>query len=165
MLNKILDPKNPEIWSPEDVERNLRAALENFKLPHQEELTNAPARVGKPMKDTDVIDKVRKLSGYLIWSEDSIACPGGANFYRWGLNGKKECLDSAFKRGMLPQWTTWHQEEMGLVEDVTVGWMQILSRLVQKGSIRYQDISKEFNLGNEDIHAARFWKQQMKDFR
>lgn len=165
MLNKLLDPKNPQKRTPKDVEDNLRAALENYKLPEQEDLTNTRARIGRPMKDTDVIDKVRKLSGYLIWSEDSIACPGGANFYRWGLNGKKECLGSAFKRGLLPQWSTWHEDAMGLVEDKTTGWMEILSRLVKKGAIRYKDISKEFELGNEDVHAARFWKQQMKDFR
>src|SRR5688572_19618607 len=106
MSNLIIDPSHmTDQWlSPKEA--IIKAKAENdqlrnkFRLPDQETLKDLKRRMGKKMKHSELVEKVRKLSGYKVWGEDSVNSPNGYNFYRL-VNDKKVCLKAAHDKGHL----------------------------------------------------------------
>ena len=170
MLIKIKD-KLIDFQHPAERIAELKAAdeahLAKFKVPDQESLTNIAERMGTPMRDTELIAKVRMLTGYTVWVEDSKACPGGANFYRM-VGEEKVCLKAPFQRGILPQYSILHVNELDLPDPdhpKTPGWMEVLARLIIQRVISYRDVIKTFKIHDEYSHNGRLWRKSLQEFR
>jgi len=160
--NYDLEPKSPEQFSEEQ-----KAHFAKFKIPDQDSLTNVAERMGTPMRDTDLIGKIRAMTGYTVWVEDSKANPGGANFYRMKGN-EVECLKAPFQRGILPQYSILHVNELDLPDPdhpKTPGWMEVVARLIVRRVISYRDAIKVFKIHDESSHNARLWRQTIQNFR
>lgn len=164
--DKLIDFQEPHERIAELREQD-RAHLAKFKVPDQESLTNVFERMGTPMRDTDLIDKIRAMTGYSVWVEDSRANPGGANFYRM-QGDQKVCLKAPFQRGFLPQYSILHVNELDLPDPdhpKTPGWMEVVARLIVQKVISYRDAVKVFKIHDESSHNARIWRKTIQQFR
>lgn len=138
--------------SKEKTERQLDAN----RLPDQEQLADVKSRMGTPMTHETMISKVRKMLNYRVWAEDSINYPGGMNFYMTHM-GQKICLNTPFLKGIMPEYTILHLDDRGLPGKRTVGWREVLARLIRTGHTTVQQCEEHF--GEPTPTPSERWQQ------
>lgn len=131
-------------------------------LADQDELADATARLGKPMQHSELIKKVVGLTNGKLHAEASIAWPGGYNFYMF-VNGEKVCLGAPFEQGWMPEYTVVHENERHVVDSRTVGWREVLMRLMKKRILTEKQVFKAF--GTPTPTPSDRWQKQSKRLR
>ena len=141
----------------EDAIENRQYQMDDHLL-----LTNLEARMGRPMMYQTLIERILKMNPN-IWVEDSINCPGYANFYT--MRGwVKTCLDAAFEKGALPEFSILIEDDIRKLPVKEIrGWWTVLYRLLAQRAITKRQIRKAFGPEPEGFNSAR-WKTFTRDF-
>lgn len=120
--------------------------LESERVPGQENWKNADRQRGIALDSNDLILRVLKMNPF-VWTEDSINCPGHANFY-FVKNGHKECAGAPFKRGMVYEFSRIYVDASDRPIGIEYGWREILHRLLKKKLISWAKMVKHFPIYN-----------------
>jgi len=139
-----------ELW--EDTDKKLQAE----RVPDQENWKNADRQRGIPLETNDLIKRVREMNRG-IWAEDSLNCPGHANFY-FVQNGHKQCAGSPFKKGVVFEFSRIFVDAADRPVAIEYGWREVLHRLMKKKLITWKQIVKSFPIYNS-VRSEAFERQ------
>lgn len=135
--------------------------LDQYRLPDQQLLTDLVARMGKPMTHTDMVERIRKITGYKLWAEESITMPGNMNLYRM-VKDVKTCCNTPFRMGYVPEYTVIHETDRRMPGERTPGWREVLLRLIKQRIITRPQADGMF--GPPTPTNTTLWQQFVRDY-
>lgn len=159
-LDHLTDKRLNKHEALEKIRERKRQDLKRFELPNQDELTNFVARMGKPLAFNEFVERVKKMTNYRLWAEESMFWGGGMNFYMM-KNGQKVCCNTPFLKGYLPEHTVIHPDENNHPASKTPGWREVLMRLIQQKIITKSQAKKFF--GDPTVASTR-WDQFSRNY-
>jgi hypothetical protein len=134
-------------------------ALEQYRLPDQQQLKNVDARTGQPMHFTELVARIRKLNPSL-WVEDSIHCPGHVGIYRHRTPTAEDPCDKeflvAFPAEVLPEYSIIEVDAADLPIRERRGWRTVLVRLLQQKALRIKGVIELF--GDASGESSARWR-------
>ena len=118
---------------------------------------------GTMLHSNEVILRILRMNNTL-WPEDSINCPGHANFYfQSPFTGKKVCAGAPFKKGPMREFSVIHHDTAGRPVGVEYGWREVLHRLLKKALITWQQIQMAFPI--YEMQQSRDFDRQVQKFK
>lgn len=146
----------------DQVKEERKREFDRYKLPDQDLLVDAEARAGRPIHFDEFIKTVERLADHKVWVEWSWGQTNGLNFYRM-KRGKKQCCKAAFQDGVLPEYTILHLDKNGLPYSKTVGWRDVLHKLMKAKVLTLKQVEKAF--GPPTPTPSDRWQKQIKNLR
>jgi hypothetical protein len=146
-----------QISSNEELARlqeSTAKLIEKERVPGQDQLEKHEDQNGTMLHSNEVIRRILRMNS-LIWPEDSINCPGHANFYYADKDGVKTCAQSPFKKGPMREFNIIHHDAAGRPVGIEYGWREVLRRLLEKRLISWAQIQMNFPV-YESVRSERF---------
>lgn len=147
--------KLAELWEATDKQ------LQVERVPGQENFKNFDRQRGIPLDSNDLILRVLRMNPFL-WTEDSMHCPGHANFY-FVKNGEKACAGAPFKRGMVYEFSRIYVDRADRPVGIEYGWREVLHRLLKKKLITWGQMVKHFPIYSSARSEA--FERQTQQFK
>jgi hypothetical protein len=135
--------------------------IERERVPGQDDYENHKRQEGTWLHSNELVRRITGINPG-VWVEDSINCPGHANFY-YSKDGRKACAQAPFKKGPLREFNIIHNDAAGRPVGIEYGWREVLKRLLQKRLISWLFIQMTFPL-YESVRSERF-NQQIRKFK
>ena len=116
--------------------------IEKERIPGQDNYENHVRQEGTWLHSNEVIRRIVRMN-HSIWPEDSVNCPGHANFY-YSFRGAKTCAQSPFKKGPMREFSIVHHDRAGRPVAVEYGWREVLHRLLKRNLITWTEVLINF---------------------
>ena len=151
--------------SPEEMLKGMHQATEKqlqpYRYPDQAEFVDIERQNAKGLWSSELVRRVLKLNRKLI-VQDSKNAPGCAGFYKM-VFGHLTFTNASFRHGFVPKYTLMKEDKAGLATEFTYGWTTVLMRLIKSKDLKYQQVTKEFGIIEDD--RAKHWDAHMRSFR
>lgn len=133
------------------------------RIPNQDAYEEHDRQRGTMLDSNEVVRRILKMNSS-VWVEDSLNCPGHANFYysSW-MTGAKACAGAPFKKGSLREFSIVYHDTAGRPTGVEYGWREILHRLLKKALITWQQIQMNFPV--YEMRRSRDFDRQTRRFK
>lgn len=144
------------------LQEETGSLIERERIPGQDEYEKEKQQRGTVLHSNDMVRRILRMNPCL-WVEDSINCPGHANFYYpAGVSGKKTCAGSPFKKGPVREFSVIFHDAAGRPVRVEYGWREVLHRLLKRALISWVQVRMNFPIyemrqsGDFDRQTRRF---------
>jgi hypothetical protein len=143
--------------------------LARQRFPDQEDYKQKERRMGKRMLHTELVKRVLRLNGKLLYEDSRGVKDSGAFYLVANENGKQKKVytGACFRKGWLPEWTTMKTDAADLPtqDGLTYGWRTVLQRLVQKQVITYRQVAETFGEVYRNDLCGKNWANFTAAFR
>jgi hypothetical protein len=131
--------KLAELWEKTDKD------LARERIPNQDDWKNEDRQQGNWLHSNELVRRILQINP-TVWAEDSINCPGHANFYYRSPNGTKMCAGSPFKKGPIREFSVVFVDRADRPIGVEYGWREVLRRLLARKLVSWEQILMHFKL-------------------
>lgn len=145
-----------ELWEKTDKD------LARERVPDQDDWKNEDRQKGRIITSNQLVRHVEEMNPK-VWAEDSVNCPGHANFYYTDVLGMKRCAGSPFKKGPLREFTLVHTDRADRPVGIEYGWREVLHRLMRRKLITWDQVKQRFPIYSST--PAEAFERQTREMR
>lgn len=143
------------------LQESTAKLIDKERIPGQDDYEKRERQQGTMLMSNEVVRRILRMNRH-IWVEDSLNCPGHANFYYPAPpGGRKACAGAPFKKGPMREFSVVFTDTAGRPIAVEYGWREVLHRLLKKNLITWMQVQMGFPL-YEMSQSADFDRQVRK---
>jgi hypothetical protein len=135
------------------LQEDTAKAIDQERIPGQNQYEKHVEQQGLVLDSNEMIRRVLRMN-HALWPEDSINCPGHANFYYVTPEGMKACAGSPFKKGPLREFSIVLHDTAGRPIGIEYGWREVLHRLLKQKLISWPQVYRYFPLHPSRLSRA-----------